>query len=54
MTPPIRIGKVLAALFKRPSITVQTYHVHKTDWEKKRDAKCKQLAAELGMEWRRG
>lgn len=36
---------------KPKSVTVNTYKVKKTDAEKLRDAKCRQLAEEIGWCW---
>lgn len=43
---------LLSFLFPKPkSVTVNTYKVKKTDAEKLRDAKCRQLAEEIGWCW---
>lgn len=36
---------------KKPTVTVSTFKTKKTDLERLQDAKHRQLAAELGMEW---
>jgi len=42
------IARLLNRIFRKPSITVATYKVKKTDYEKKRRECTAQLARELG------
>lgn len=42
---------MILSLFRRRPVVIKTYHVEKTDWQKLRDAKNRQLAAELGRTW---
>jgi len=45
----VLVGHLLG--WPKPRIIIQTYHVEKTDFEKKRDETCTRLAAELGRPW---
>lgn len=43
--------KLLRNIFKPRPILIPHYHVKRTDWQRKKDAKGEQLARECGREW---
>jgi hypothetical protein len=44
--------RFVLSLFRRRPVVVQTFKTQKTDFEKRREEKCQQLAKELGRDWR--
>lgn len=42
---------MLARFFRPRPVVVKTYTVKREDWKKLRNAKCAELAAEIGWPW---